>query len=60
MYHAHWVFEAELRAYLALQKVGVQFIPQLLGVFNVSGTKGVMLLTMIGETNDQPFTLDDR
>jgi len=60
IYHAHWVFEAELRAYLVVQKAGVQFIPQLLGVFNVPGTKGAMLLTLVGKFNDRPFTLNDR
>ena len=60
IFHTRWMFEAELRAYLAIQEVGVQFIPQFLGVFNVPGTKGAILLTMVGETNHQPFTLDDR
>ena len=54
------MFQSELRAYLALQELGVQFIPQLLGVFNVPGAKGAILLTMVGETNDRPITLDDR
>jgi hypothetical protein len=54
------MFEAELRAYLAVQEVGIQFIPHLLGVFNVPGTKGAILLTMAGEINDRPLTLDDR
>jgi hypothetical protein len=60
IYHTHWMFEAELRAYLAIQEAGIQFVPQLLGVFNVPGTKGAILLTMVGETNDGPLTLDDR
>jgi hypothetical protein len=60
IFHTRWMFEAELRAYLAVQEVGIQFIPQLLGVFNVPGTKGAILLTMVGEINDPPLTLDDR
>ena len=60
VFHTHRMFESELRAYLALQEAGVQFIPQLLGVFNVPGTKGAMLLTMVSKTNDGPLTLDNR
>ena len=54
------MFESELRAYLALQEAGIQFIPQLLGIFNVPGTKGAMLLTMVGERINEPFTAPDR
>jgi len=54
------MFESELRAYLVLQKAGVQFIPQLLGIFSMPGTKGSMLLTMAGETTKGPFTLYDQ
>jgi hypothetical protein len=36
-------------AYSALQEAGVNFIPQLLGIFNVPGTNGAMLFTMVGK-----------
>jgi hypothetical protein len=54
------MFELELRAYLALQKAGVNFIPQFLGAFNVPGTKGALLLTMVGHSIKEPFDLFDR
>jgi len=60
VFHTHRMFESELRAYLVLQKAGVQFIPQLLGIFSMPGTKGSMLLTMAGETTKGPFTLYDQ
>lgn len=60
VFRTHTMFESELRAYLALQEAGVKFIPQLLGVFNVPGTKGAMLLTMVGKSTEGPFNLSDR
>lgn len=60
VFHSQTMFESELRAYLALQEAGIQFIPQLLGIFNVPGTKGAMLLTMVGERINEPFTAPDR
>lgn len=60
VFHTHTIFESELRAYLALQEAGVTFIPQLLGVFNVPGTKGALLLTMVGQATKEPFDLFDR
>jgi hypothetical protein len=60
VFHAHSVFESELRAYLALQEAGVAFIPQLLGVFNVPGTKSALLLTMVGQVAKEPFDFHDR
>lgn len=60
VFHTHRMFESELRAYLALQEAGVPFVPQLLGIFNMPGTKGSMLLTMAGENTEGPFTLQDR
>lgn len=60
VFHTHSVFESELRAYLALQEAGVTCIPQLLGVFNVPGTKGALLLTMVGQTAKEPFDFHDR
>ena len=60
VFHTHEVFESELRAYLALQEAGVTFVPQLLGVFNVPGTKGALLLTMVGQVAKQLFDFLDR
>lgn len=60
VFRNHRIFESELRAYLALQKSGVPFVPQLLGVFNVPGTKGAILLTWVGENTKEPFTSFDR
>ena len=59
VFHTRRMFETELRAYLALQKASVEFIPQLLGIFNMPGTKGSMLLTMAGETTEGPFSFHD-
>ncbi len=36
----------------------VQIVPQLLGLFNMPGTKGSMLLTMAGETTEGPLHND--
>jgi hypothetical protein len=52
VFHTHEMFESELRAYLALQEAGVRFIPRLLGVFNIPGTKGSVLLTMAGKPTE--------
>jgi hypothetical protein len=60
VFHTHSVFESELRAYLALQEAGVTFIPRLLGVFNIPGTKGALLLTMVGRAAKEPFDFHDR
>ncbi len=60
VFRNHRIFESELRAYLALQKSGVPLILQLLGGFNVPGTKGAVLLTWVGENTIEPFTSSDR
>jgi flagellar biosynthesis protein FliQ len=60
VFHTQSVFESELRAYLALQEAGVTFIPQLLGVFKIPGTKGALLLTMVGQAAKEPFDFHDR
>ena len=59
VFHTHEMFESELRAYLALQEAEVQFIPRLLGVFNIPGTKGSVLLTMAGKPTEA-FAPSDR
>jgi hypothetical protein len=60
VFHTHEVFESELGAYLALQEAGVTFVPQLLDVFNVPGTKGALLLEMVGQVAKEPFDFHDR
>ena len=55
VFHTQRMFESELKAYLVLQEAGVKFIPQLLGVFNVPGTKGTLLLTMVGKDTQEPY-----
>ena len=60
VFHSQGMFEKELAAYLVLQEAGVRFVPQLVGVFNVPGTKGTMLFTMVGEAIKEPFTAHDR
>ncbi len=60
VFHSQGMFEKKLTAYLALQKAGVRFVPQLVGVFNVPGTKGAMLFTMVGEAIKEPFTAYNR
>ena len=53
VFRADWMFESELKAYLMLREAGVQFIPELLAIFNVPGTKGAMLLTMVGDSTEE-------
>lgn len=60
VFHSQRMFESELRPYLALEEAGVGFVPKLSGIFNVPGTKGAMLLTMVGERIKEPFTTHDR
>jgi len=60
VFHNHRMFESELRAYLALREAGVDFIPQLLGIFNVPGTKGAILSTMVGKNIKELASLQDR
>ncbi len=60
IFHKHCIFESELRAYLALHDAGVKYVPQLLGIFNVPGTKGAMLFTMVGKNIKELSSLHDR
>jgi hypothetical protein len=60
VFHKHCIFESELKAYLALQDAGVKYVPQLLGIFNVPGTKGAMLFTMVGKNIKELTSIQDR
>jgi hypothetical protein len=60
VFHNHQMFESELRAYSVLQRAGVNFIPQLFGIFNIPGTKGAMLFTMVGKHIEELASLQDR
>ena len=60
IFHNHGIFESELRAYSALQEAGVNFIPRLLGIFNVPGTNGAMLFTMVGKNIKELASLQDK
>jgi hypothetical protein len=60
VFHNHQMFESELRAYSVLQRAGVKFIPQLFGIFNIPGTKGAMLFTMVGKHIEELASLQDR
>ncbi len=60
VFHNHSMFESELRAYTVLRAAGVNFTPQLMGIFSVPGTKGAMLFTMVGKRIKELASLQDR
>ena len=60
VFHSTEMFQSKLKAYLMLQEARVQYVPNLLGTYKIPGTKGAMLITLVGEKTQGGLSNEDR